>query len=586
MRFWLFILFLCACLAAGAAETPKSHVSKKDRQLAEKEFTRAMEAQKSGRLEEALGAADRAVHLLPDSVEYLTAREMLRQQFAGQYLSQGDRLAQTGDKTGAAAQFKEALVIDPGNTYVQQRLRDVSPPEDPERQQALEVLASVDQINLAPASGKKSIHVRGDTRAVYNQIGQAFNVSVRFDEGVNTRSLRFDLDDVDFYTAMSLAGRMSKTFWAPVTSHELIVANDTQDMRRQYERLSLRTFYLGNAVAATDVTDMANVLRNIFEMKIVNVEPSQNAITVRAPREAVDAAAIFIDNVMDARPEIMLDVLALEYDTDKATQYGIDFPTSFVVFNVYSEINRVLGADAQAIINQLSQTGTINPATIPAGDLANLQGSPLLAPFVFFGKGLGLTGIGTPPISGSLSLNYSVAATLNHATLRAIDGENATLRVGDRFPIVTGAFSTVAFTGQAAASLGNVPQFQYEDLGLTLKIKPHYQAGDEIRLDFDLQIQGLGAASLNNIPELTSRSFKSNITVNGGEPSVIAGEMSDQELRSTKGYPGIGQVTGLQPVLNSNSNQRIHSQILLIVTPYVVRKPFHNKGSSVLWSLQ
>jgi Flp pilus assembly secretin CpaC len=592
MRFWLLTVVASIGLACHAVEKPptpaakQAHVPKKQRQMAEKEFLRARELQKSGHVEEALQAADRAVQLFPRNVEYLTAREMLRQQLVSTYLTRGDQLADAGDKAAAGVEFSKALSIDPQNSYVRQRLHDVSPPEDPERQRTLELLASVDQITLAPASGRKSIHARGDTRSVYSQIGQAFNVSVQFDQGVNARTLRFDLDEVDFYTAMRLAGKMTRTFWAPVSSHEIIVAQDTPEMRRQYERLTVRTFYLGNATTATDLTDLANVLRNIFEMKMVNVETNHNAITVRAPRETVDAAATFVDNLMDARPEIMLDLQAVEFDTNKAAQYGVALPTSFEVFNVYSEINRVLGSAAQAVINQLNQTGTINPASIPASALSNLQGSPLLSPFVFFGKGLGLTGIVTPPITGKLALNSAVAATLSHVTLRAMDGESTTFRVGDRFPIAIGSFSTVAFSATAAANLGSVPQFQYEDLGLTLKVKPHYQSNGDIRLDFELQIEGLGTASLNNIPELTNRSFKGNITVKAGEPSVIAGEISEQELRSAQGYPGIGRIPGVNAVLNSNSNQRIHNQIMLLVTPYVIRKPFHDKGSSVLWSVQ
>jgi general secretion pathway protein D len=585
MRLWLFILVGCVCLAGNAADKHSDRVSKKDRQMAAKEFSRAMDLQKAGHVEDALQAMVHAVELFPGNIEYLTAREMLRQQVVGGYLNRGDRMAQAGDKAGAVAQFRDALSMDPENGYLQQRLRDVSPQDDPERQHTLQVLASVDQINITPAPGNKSIHVRGDTRAVYTQIGQAFNVAVSFDDGLTAKFLRFDLDDVDFYTAMNLAGKMTKTFWAPVSSRQIIVAADTPELRRQYERLSLRTFYLGNATTASDVTDLANVLRNIFEMKLVSVEGSRNAITVRAPRETVEAAGLFIEEVMEARPELVLDVQALEYDTDKTARYGLGLPTSFEAFNVYSEINRVLGSDAQNVINQLSQTGTIDPSTIPASSLANLQGSPLLAPFVFFGKGLGLTGVSTPPITGSLSLNSSVATVLEHVTLRAVDGEAATLRVGERFPIALGSFSTVAVSGQGAANLGSVPQFQYEDLGLTLIVTPHYQAAGDIKMDFDLQIQALGTASLNNVPELTNRSFKGNITAAAGEPSVLAGEVTDQELRSTNGYPGIGQLAGLATVINSNARQRTHAQIMVVVTPYVVRKPFHDRGSSVFWNL-
>ena len=150
---------------------------------------------------------------------------------------------------------------------------------------------------------------------------------------------------------------------------------------------------------------------------------------------------------------------------------------------------------------------------------------------------------------------------------------------------MTGTFSAVAVSAQGQANVGNTPQFQYEDLGLTLKIKPHYQIGDEVRLDFDLKIEGLGAASLNGIPELTQRAFAGNITVKAGEPSVITGQIDEEQVRSTKGYPAIGQVPVFDQVLNTNSNQRTHNQILVVVTPRIIRRPFHDKGTSVLWSV-
>lgn len=457
------------------------------------------------------------------------------------------------------------------------------PPDDPVRQRAMQLLGASQPIELSPAAGQKSIHVRGDTRALYTEIAKQFSVSVQFDSGLNSRNVRFDLDDIDFYTAVIWAGRLTKTFWAPVSSHEMIVASDTQEMRRQYERLSLRTFYLGNALSATDITDVVNAIRNVFELKTINVEPSQNAITVRAPTKVLDAVGSFIENLVDARPEMEIDVQEYEIDTDKASQYGLVLPTSFEVFNVFSEINRVLGPDAQTVINELKTTGTVDPSTIPTADLANLQGSPLLSPFVFFGKGYGLTGISTPPISGKLAHTTSISTNTEHAVLRATDGESVTFKVGTRFPLLTGTFTNVAVTGQGAAVVGNTPQTQYTDLGLVLKIKPHYQGNEEIRIEFEFEVQGLGAATLNGIPELTARSYKGTITARAGEPTVITGQINEQEQRSISGYPGIGQLPVLRSILSSNNIDRAHDQVMILITPHVVRKPFHDHGSSVWW---
>ncbi len=592
--FAILSLFFClTCFGAegpkstASKEGPKSTVSKSDQKLAEKEFKSALDLQQSGKPEEALLAVIKATQLVPANVEYATLAETLRQQIVGQHLENGNRLAAAGDTSGASEQFRTALGIDPANAYVAQRLHDISPPDDPDPEQThtLQLLASVDQINLQPAPGKKSFHLQGDTKQLYTQIGTAFGINIQFDQGLNTRMLRFDLDNVDFYTAAELAGKMTKTFWAPIASHDAIVASDTQELRRQYERLALRTFFVGNAVGPTELNDLANVMRNIFELRMVSIQPGKNTITVRGPREQVEVAASLLDSLMEAKPELMLDVKEYEIDTDNLRNIGLNLPTSFTVFNIPSEIRRVLGSDAQQVIDQLNATGTINPATISASDLSNLAGSPLLAPFIFFGKGNGLTGISTPPISGTAVLSNSAASTLEHMELRATDGEAATFMVGTKFPVVNSTFSNIAVSAAGQTQIGNTPQFTYVDLGITLKTTPHYHSDGHVTLLVDMSIQSLGTQQINSIPDILTRSYKGAITVNDGESSGIMGLVGEQEIRSIQGLPFISQVPGLRTFLGSNQKDRIHNEILIVVTPHVVRKPFRDKGSSVFWNL-
>ncbi len=169
-------------------------------------------------------------------------------------------------------------------------------------------------------------------------------------------------------------------------------------------------------------------------------------------------------------------------------------------------------------------------------------------------------------------------------TLRAIDGESATFRVGTKLPIVSSTFSAVAFSDKGAAALGSTPQFQYEDLGLTLKTTPHYHSDGAVTLKLDLKIAGLGTQQFNSIPDITARSYEGSITVLAGEPSVVMGTLSEQELRSSSGLPLVSQIPGAHSALSSNSKERIHNEILIVVTPYVVRKPFHDNGASAIWS--
>jgi hypothetical protein len=596
MKKILAILSVLFCMACAAADRPKPAnskavdskpvVSKEDRKAAEREFKTAQDLQRAGKPQEALEAVVKAEQLVPGNVEYITMGEMLRQQLVGEQMEAGNHLAAAGDSLGAAQRFSTALTIDPQNTYAAERLRDVAPPEgDPYHKHVLQLLASVDQIILQPAPGKKSFHLQGDTRLLYTQIGAAFGIVMQFDQGLNSRAVNFNLDNVDFYTATELAGKMTKTFWAPVSSHEAIVATDNVEARKQYERLALRTFYVGNTSAQTDLNDLVNVMRTIFDMKLVSVQPGSNTITVRAPREQVEAASSLLDNLMDAKPELMIDVKEYEIDTDNLRDMGMNLPTSFTVFNIPSEIRRVLGPDAQGIIDQLNKTGTIDPTKLSPSALSNLAGSPLLLPFLIFGKGNGLTGITVPPISAKLAMNHSIATNLEHMMLRAIDGEAATFRVGTRFPIVNSTFSNVALSSRGQVSIGNTPQFTYEDLGITLKTTPHYHSNGDVTLVVDLKIQGLGTLQVNNIPDITSRAYSGTITVHDGEPSVVAGLISEQELKSVRGLPVLSILPVLNSALSVNSKERIHNELLLVITPHIVRKPFHDKGSSVFWTM-
>src|SRR5262249_13986877 len=160
-------------------------------------------------------------------------------------------------------------------------------------------------------------------------------------------------------------------------------------MRRVYERMSLRTFYIPNALSSAVLTEVLNILRTIFEVNLASVDQAHNTITIRAPRETVEAAVGFVENLVSARPEVLLDVQFMEFDANRASTYGLDLPTSSTLFSIPSELRRILGPNAQSVIDQFSRTGTIDPSTIPSSALANLQGSPLLAPFFFFGKGEG-----------------------------------------------------------------------------------------------------------------------------------------------------------------------------------------------------
>jgi len=576
------ILLVLAMAVPAFAGRPSKH----DHQQAEKMYDQALKQEAAGELEKALDSAVQAAELAPANVEYATTRELLRQQLASRHLAKGNELAELGDTEGAVREFTAGLAFDPQNSYLLQRLQDVSPPPQKPDSEPLVLLASVEQMALQPGPGKHSFHVRGATpQMLFQQIGQAFGISMVFDNSVTPSSVRFDVDDVDFYTAMKLAGRVTKTFWSALSPHQAIIAADKLETRRDLERIAVRSFKVSDAVTDADLNDVLNMVRVLFDVRYISTEHTQHLLTLRAPAAQMQAIAGLLQELLQPRPEVVLDVKAYELDTDKLRKIGLLFPTDFQIFNITAELRRVLGSDADAIIDQFEQTGTIDPTKIAPGALANLQNSPLLAPFLFFGKGLGLTGITIPNgIAGQLAQNNSYTSTLEHVLMRAQQGEASTFRVGTRYPIATSVFSNVAVTATGNASVGSaVPSFQYQDVGLTLKTTPFVQSSGHVRLNLELQVEGIGAQQLVGIPVITDREFKGNVTLREGESAVITGSVTEQQAKMAEGYPGLGQLPLLKEVLNANTREHIHNEVLIVVTPHLVRRSPHEYEPGRIW---
>jgi tetratricopeptide (TPR) repeat protein len=573
--------------SACAAPEPKQ---------ARQSFERGLELAKAGRAREAFDAFDQAAQSAPKNLEYLTAREASRQQVVLEHLQRGNNLLLAGKSVEALAEFRGAAEVDPANAYAGERLREAVIEPDAEISPTLRVVGESDEVELAPAAGRKNFHYRGETRGLIQEIASAFGVKPVFDDSVYSRPVRFDLEDADFATAMRLAAQMSKTFWTPLSSSEMLVAADNAENRRQFERMSLRTFYLEEAASAQEFTELTALLRTLFEVRFVSVQPQARMLQIRAPQPVLEAVTRFLDGLAAGRPQVELNVEVLEVSRTGRRNIGTQLPLQFQVFNISSEaLKLAANPSLQDQINQLIQSGGINQASAQAvaALLAQLKASPnslLGQPIATFGGGSTLFGVVIPPASAQLEFNESRVSILENASLRAAEGDAATLKVGTRFPILNATFAPIL----NSTSLSNViadnsfraafPSFQYQDLGLVVKATPHVHSGSsDISLLLDLQLSTLGATSLNGIPLLSNRQYTGAITLKDGETAVVAGTVSRSEQRILAGLPGLGRVPVLGKLTANEDTEHTVNELIILITPRIARRAEQNLAGREFW---
>jgi len=581
-------------LCSESPGAPRCQAPAKDLKAARQAFARGLKLERSKNLDEAFSQFEEAARLVPQDVEYITARELIRQRLAGMHLERGNDHLLGGRQVEALAEFRMAQTLDPENEFAQQRLRDALGPLPVRTAGPPQMVASEDALAAKPLDGHHDFHYRGDSRGLITAVASSYGLTAILDDNFPNRRVHFDLEDADFTTAIQAASQVTKSFSVALEDTVLFSTIDTPENHRLYDRMGMRSFYIPGGSSPQELNDLMNSLRSLFEFRFVSLNAASSTITLRGPQAALAAATQFLGQLDSTRPEVMLDLKVFQVNHSYARNIGLHIPNQFNLFNIpASALAAVAGQNIQNLINQLIASGGINQAGNQsiAALLAQLQGqqnSIFSQPLATFGGGLTFMGLSLDQLSAALSMNESSVRSLEHVTLRASQEKEATLKMGSRYPILNASFAPIYNSSAIAQVIQNqsftaaFPSFNYEDIGLTLKAKPLVHNNSDVALELELQFRTLGGTSVNGVPIISNREYKGGILVKEGEPAVVAGMITQSDQKSLSGLPALSSVPGLRVLSSESSKQEEDDELLILITPYVVRSP-ERQDASEIW---
>ena len=569
-------------------------VTKKDLKEAREAFARGVKLHEHRRLEDALEQFQKASQLVPRDMQYLTAREMVKAKLVFDHVERGNSLLLQNAREPAAAEFRAALKLDPDNQFAQGRLEEATRPEltplpDPLRARVSES----EEIHLQPSDDRATFHFTGDAHSLFTQIAAAYKMTVQFDDSVSNRRVTFNVDNLDFFTALRLACQVSKTMWAALDSHQFLLLANNPENHKQYDRMSLATIRVPPHSTPQETAELVNVIRNTLELRFVSSGQTADIIEVRGPQRAVEACARLMQQLDNQRPQLMLDVRIYQISHQLTRNVGLHVPNTFNLFNIPAVALAGLGGqNIQQLINQLIASGGINQAgsTSLSGLLAQLTGqqnSIFSQPLATFGGGLTLMGLSMDQLSAQLSVNESWVRTLDELTMRAGQGADAMFHLGERFPIQNASYAPIFNSPQISQVLGNqsyippFPSVSYEDLGLQVKAKPTIHGDGSVSLQLELQVRSLTGQADNGVPVISNREYKGSIRLNDGEPAFLAGEVSETDTKSMSGIPGLGFVPLLNKAMVTNTKQENQDELMIVITPHVLSN--FERSAPTIW---
>jgi general secretion pathway protein D len=583
------------CSDSGGA--PPCHGPAKDLKAARQAFARGLKLEKSHagnfqNLDQAFYEFEEAARLVPQNVEYLTAREITRQHLAGLHLERGNTDLLAGRQVEALAELRTALNLDPQNEFAEQRILDALGPAPVHSAGPAQVVASADALVAKPIDAHHDIHYRGESRGLVTAVAASYGLTVVFDDTFPSRSVRFDIEDADFATAIQAASAVTKSYSVALEDKVLFACADTPDNHRLYDRMGMRSFYI-SAANPQELNELLNSLRTLFEFKFVSLNAASSTITVRGPRTVLEAATQFLGQLNSPRPEVMLDLKVFQVSHTYARNIGLHIPNQFHLFNIPAAALTALGGqNIQDLINQLISSGGINQAGNEsiAALLAQLQGqqnSIFSQPLATFGGGLTFMGLSLDQLAAALSMNESSVRQLDHVQLRASQEKEATFKLGSRYPILNASFAPIFNNAAISQVIGNqsfaapFPSVSYEDIGLNIKAKPLVHGNSDVALDLEIQFRTLGAASVNGIPVIANREYKGGILLKEGEPAAVAGMITRSDQKSLSGLPVFSRIPGLGHITSQTSKQEEDDELLILITPYVVSSPERTEAPEI-----
>lgn len=523
-----------------------------------------------GKHKEGLSKFEEAVRLEPKNAEYRMALAVRRASIVHHWLTLGDAarrddrlddadtayrkvqeidphhaMAEQGLKAVAAArrhrqwvQDAEALFRQDGGTRAMEALDKLRPVlvENPGHKAAQALKSQIDAATAQATTSEAALAALyrkpvtlefrdAPLRSIFDAIAQVSGLNVFFDSEVRA-DLRASVfaKNTSTQEAIRLLLTTNQLNQKILNENSILIYPNTPHKLREYQTLSVRTFYLANA----DVKAIANTLKTIVKVRDLVVDERLGLLIVRDTPEAIRLAERLVALQDLSDPEVMLEVEVMEIKRSRLLELGLQWPTQLGLSPI--------------------PTGT-SPLTLQ--DLRTLNQSTIQADI------------------GRVALNARKedqdGNILANPRIRVRNKEKAKILIGDRVPVIT----TTSSANFAAESIS------YLDVGLKLEVEPNIYLDEEVAIKVNLEVSNLVREITSKTGTLSyqigTRSANTVLRLKDSETQVLAGLISDEDRSTANKVPGLGELPILGRLFGSQRDDSQRSEILLSITPHILR---------------
>ncbi len=316
------------------------------------------------------------------------------------------------------------------------------------------------------------------------------------------------------------------------------------------------------------------------EIRVTAHEPS-NALVITSSLHDFAALRSVLAELDAPRRQVYIEAVIMELSVTRSNQLGFSYHGGVGDFPHTGALT-VLGFNAQGSLSPINQDSLTGLALGIRGQ--NIPNSQQLS-----GLGLSIPAFGVVINAIADSGDANILSTPH---LIAMDNVEAEISVGENVPLQTsgiasgvgglaglagglggaaggGAAGLAGLAGLAGGFGGAVPR---QDVGTTIRITPHINDADELRLELEEEISSRGATEGTlGVVSINRRTAKTQLVVRDQQTVVIGGLMRDSVVTSETKVPILGDIPLLGVLFRRTTRNTKKTNLLLFLTPYIIR---------------
>jgi general secretion pathway protein D len=280
---------------------------------------------------------------------------------------------------------------------------------------------------------------------------------------------------------------------------------------------------------------------NVNRLRII-ANRTNNALLIYATQDEYSVIEGMLHKIDVIPLQVLIEATIAEVDLNDQLQYGTQFffKTGHIAETLGpSSVNSTLGAPPPI-------SGLSFPSTVP---------------YFILSKG--------PQFAIAALAEVTKVKIMSAPEIMVLDNQPARLQVGQQVPVLTGQA-----TSTLAAGAPTVNSINYVETGVIMQVTPRVNTGGLVSLDIDQEVSSVSAAATNTVtgsPTFNDQVFRTRLAVQDGQTVGMAGLITDNVARGNTGLPFLKDIPLLGTLFSTQGNSRMRSELLVMITPHVVR---------------